>query len=113
MKTPEGGFQGPSTGDLNREAAAVFQAVYGKSKYPADSETTVVFKGGLVSRATGKDLPDDNTGIFTLTASDAHEIDWSDDSIDGVIDWTIYRDFASPALKQDDPIPCAHRSCPP
>ena len=102
LKTPTGGFSGPSDKDLNNSAAAAFRAVYGKAKYPATKETVVVFAGGLVSKATGKDLPDARTGIYTLKGSDARKIDWSDDdAITYNIDWSIYRDFIHPAIKQD------------
>lgn len=103
LKTPSGGFQGTSTGDLNHSAAAAFKAVYGDADYPAKTETVVVFKGGLVSKATGKDLPNVNTGIYTLKSSQARQIDWSDDdAVNFNIDWSLYRDFVHPAIKEDD-----------
>lgn len=100
--TPEGGLQGASTGDLNDQAAAIFQAVYGDAKYKK-TDTVIVFQGGLVDTRTGKDADDVNTGIYTMPRSDAREIDWSDqDTLDVVIDWTLFRDFVHPALKKDD-----------
>lgn len=102
VATPEGGLEGASTRDLNEQAAAIFKAVYGEAKYKK-TDTVVVFEGGLVSTKTGKDLEDVNTGIFTMPRSDARDIDWSDeDTVKFIIDWTLYRDFAHPALKQDD-----------
>jgi hypothetical protein len=99
IKTPEGGFEGASTKDLDGAAAAVFNTVYGKGGYPA-KETVVVFRGGLVDTETGKDLPNVNTGIYTMTKTQADRIDWSDsDAVQFNINWANYRDFAHPALK--------------
>lgn len=101
-KTPEGGVQGASTGDLNRQAGEMFQAIYGPGEWKKTG-ATIVFKGGLVDSSTGKDLPNVNTGIFSMTKGQAKKINWADDdTIDYTIDWTNYRDFAHPALKQDD-----------
>ena len=56
----------------------------------------------LVDTETGKDLPNANTGIYTMSRGEARRIDWSnDDAINYTIDWSLYRDFAHPALKQD------------
>jgi hypothetical protein len=60
----------------------------------------LVYKGGLVSKSTGKELPDVNTGIFTMPTGQAKQIDWSDDDALDNIDWSIYRDFCHPALQQ-------------
>jgi hypothetical protein len=59
----------------------------------------LVYKGGLVSKATGKALPNVNTGIFTMPAGQANQINWSDDDALSNIDWSIYRDFCHPALQ--------------
>lgn len=102
LKTPEGGFEGASTHDLDNSAAAVFKAVYGVADYPATKETVAVFKGGLVDTETGKDLPDVNTAIYTIKGRQANRIDWDDD--DAVmynIDWSNYRDFVHPAIKSE------------
>lgn len=99
-KTPAGGLQGASTGDLNRAAQDIFMSVYRDAGYTR--ATVIVFKGGLVDTRTGKDLPDVNTGIFTMSRSDAAAIDWDDEDRLLIIDWTNFRDFAHPALKQDD-----------
>jgi hypothetical protein len=99
-KTPEGGFQGASTKDLDRQAGAIFAAIYGDAGW-RKTGAVVVFKGGLVNSKTGEDLPDVNTGIYTIKRGEARQIDWSDDdAINYTIDWSLYRDFAHPALKQ-------------
>ena len=101
-KTPEGGAQGASTGDLNRQAGDMFQAIYGPGAYKK-TDAVIVFKGGLVDTETGKSLDNANTGIFSISKRQARAIDWSDDdAVKYAIDWTNYRDFAHPALKQDD-----------
>jgi hypothetical protein len=42
-----------------------------------------------------------NTGIFTMHARDASQIDWSnDDALNYNIAWSNYRDFCHPALNQ-------------
>ena len=99
LTTPEGGFEGPSTGDLDTAAGAAFAAAYGEANYSTRKDTTVIFRGGLVSKATGKDMPDANTGIYSITGAHAREIDWSDTTALENIDWSLYRDFAHPALK--------------
>jgi hypothetical protein len=100
-KTPEGGFEGASTKDIDRLAGAIFAAIYGDAGYRRTG-MVVVFKGGLVDAATGKELPDANTGIYTIKRGEARQIDWSDDdTVNFTIDWSFYRDFAHPALKQD------------
>lgn len=100
-QTPEGGLDGASTGDLNREAAEIFHAIHGTAGYNRDS--VVVFEGGLVDSKTGDELPDVNTGIYAMSRADAAAIDWSDeDKWRYTIDWTQYREFAHAALKKDD-----------
>ena len=54
----------------------------------------------LVDSSTGKELPDVNTGIFTMPDGQAKQIDWSDEEALLNIDWSIYRDFCHPALKE-------------
>lgn len=99
--TPEGGLDGASTGDLNDQAAETFRAIYGIAGFARKS--VIVFKGGLVNSETGEDLPDVNTGIFSMSKAKAKRIDWSDEDVwRYTIDWTLYRDFVHPALKQDD-----------
>jgi hypothetical protein len=98
VTTPEGGLSGASWDDLDNGAKAVFQNVYKDAGWKHAS--VIVFKGGLVSTETGKDLPDVNTGIYTMLGDQASEIDWSDgDALDYNIKWSNYRDFAHPALK--------------
>jgi len=78
LRTPEGGFDGPSDRDLDNSVAATLKAVYGEAKYPATKETVVVFEGGLVDTTTGKELPDANTAIYTIKGSQAKEIGGSE-----------------------------------
>jgi hypothetical protein len=99
VETPEGGFEGASCGDLNDGARAIFQKIFNDAAWSGGA--AVIFRGGLVSRATGEELPDVNTGIFTIHADQASQIDWSnEDAVQFNIDWSIYRDFCHPALKQ-------------
>ena len=95
--TPEGGFQGASCGDLNDGAEAIFVAIYDDGGW--NGSAVVAFQGGLVSKATGEELPTANTGIFTMPASLARQINWSNEDALLNIDWSIYRDFCHPALK--------------
>jgi hypothetical protein len=98
LRTPEGGFSGASVDDLDTGAAAAFAAAYGKAKY--HKAVGVIFRGGLVNSTTGKDLPKANTGIYLMTGGQAEQIDWSNDEALMNIDWSNYRVFAHPALKQ-------------
>jgi hypothetical protein len=99
VTTPEGGFQGASCGDLNDGARAIFAKIYNDAGWTGGA--AVIFKGGLVSTVTGEELPDVNTGIFTMHADQAAQIDWSDeDALSYNIDWSYYRDYCHPALKQ-------------
>lgn len=95
--TPEGGLQGASCGDLDDGAKAIFQKIYDDAGWRKGA--VIVYKGGLVSKATGEDLPDVNTGIFTMPAGQSKQINWSDDDTHMNIDWSIYRDFCHPALQ--------------
>lgn len=97
VTTPEGGFQGVSCSDLDDGAQAVFKKIYRDAGWKGGA--LVVFKGGLVNSATGQDLPDANTGIHTMPAVQARQIDWADDDVLSNINWSLYRDFCHPALK--------------
>jgi hypothetical protein len=94
LATPEGGFEGPSVADIDGSAAGAFKAIYEDAGWRRDA--TVTFTGGLVNTRTGQDLPNAETGIYRLTAKEARRIDW-DNAI--AVDWSLYRVFASPALK--------------
>jgi hypothetical protein len=96
-KTPEGGLQGVSCGDLDDGAQAVFETIYNDAGWKGGG--ALVYQGGLVDRSTGKELPEANTGIFTIHAGQARQIDWSDETALTNIDWSIYRDFCHPALQ--------------
>jgi hypothetical protein len=98
VTTPEGGFQGVSCGDLDDGAQTIFQKIYDEAGWKRGA--AIVYQGGLVDSSTGKDLPNANTGIFTMLTGQARQIDWSDDDALANIDWSIYRDFCHPALKQ-------------
>ena len=94
IETPEGGAEGASVNDLDGSAAAAFEAVYVDAGWRGDA--TVQFTGGLVDTSTGRDLPNARTGLYRLTAKQAQRINWDDAEL---IDWSIYRVFAHPALK--------------
>lgn len=98
VATPEGGFEGASCDDLNEGAKAVWAKVYNDAAW--NGGALVVFKGGLVSTVTGEELPDVNTGIYTIHADQAAQIDWSNEDALLNIDWSYYRDFCHPAMKQ-------------
>jgi hypothetical protein len=97
VTTPEGGFSGASCGDLNDGAEAVFVKVYDDAGW--NGGALVVFKGGLVDTSTGQPVPDVNTGIFTMPAARASQIDWGNEDVLLNIDWDNYRDFCHPALQ--------------
>jgi hypothetical protein len=97
VKTPEGGLEGASCGDLDDGAQAVFETIYNDAEWKGGALT--VFKGGLVDTQTGQELPDVNTGIYTIHAGQARQIDWSDEDALLNIDWSNYRDFCHPALQ--------------
>ena len=59
------------------------------------------FEGGLVDKATGRDLPDAQTGLARMRAGQAKQIDWSDDDALMNIDWSSCQVVCHPALKQD------------
>ncbi len=94
LETPQGGFEGASVDDLDGSAAAAFEAIYGDADWHRGA--TVKFTGGLVNSRTGQDLPDAETGLYRLTAKEARQIDWDNAS---AVDWSYYRLFAHPALK--------------
>jgi hypothetical protein len=62
----------------------------------------LTFRGGLVDSRTGEELPNAPTGRYAIEQAEAKRIDWSDeDAIEFGIDWSLYRTFTHPALKQD------------
>jgi hypothetical protein len=86
FRTPKGGFDGTSRDDLNDAAGTAFAAAYGKVHYPAN-ETMIVVRGGLVSTATGRDLPNVNTAIYTMTKRQAAKVAWdNEDAVKYTID---------------------------
>jgi hypothetical protein len=52
-----------------------------------------------VDTSTGQELPDVNTGIFTMPAGQSKRIEWSEEDALLNIDWSNYRDFCHPALQ--------------
>ena len=98
VATPEGGLEGASCGDLDEGAEAVLATIYDAGW---QGGAVTVFKGGLVDSSTGEELPDANTGIYTMPAERASRINWSDEDVRLNIDWSLYRDYCHPALKQD------------
>ena len=96
-KTPEGGFNGPSCGDLDAGAQAIFQKIYDGTGWKGGAY--IRYQGGLVSTTNGKALPNVMTGSFRITPGQAKQINWSsNDQLDN-IDWSIYRTFCHPALQ--------------
>lgn len=101
LVTPEGGFEGPSTRDMNEQAAAVFQAVYRDTDY--SGPITVTFRGGLMDSRTGRSLPNAATGRYAVSQGEARQIPWgSNNKVRYAIDWSLYRVFVHPAIKMDD-----------
>ena len=80
--------------DLDGSAAAAFEAIY--------TMRTGERCHGDVHRRTrrlpyGRDLPNAKPGLYRLTAREARQINWDNAASD--IDWSFYRLFAHPALK--------------
>ena len=82
VTTPEGGLSGASCGDLNDGAEAVFVKVYNEAGW--NGGAAVIFKGGLVDTSTGQAVPDVNTGIFTMPAAQASQIDWGNEDVSSI-----------------------------
>lgn len=100
LNTPSGGMEGPSTRDLNEQAAATFAEIY---RGGGPQRATVKFAGGLIDTTNGKELPSKLTGQYEVSRSEAKQIDWSDeDTVRYAIDWSYYRTFVHPAIKMDD-----------
>lgn len=95
--TPEGGLDGPKCGDLDDGSQAVFETIYNEGGWKKGA--VVVYQGGLVDTLTGQELPDVNTGIYTMPAGKARQIDWSNEDVLLNIDWSNFRDFCHPALQ--------------
>ncbi len=98
--TPSGGFEGASTGDLNRAAGAIFTAIYRDTVYRRP--VVILFRGGLVDTKTGADVPDVKTGQFRMSRRDASAVDWDAADEIAFIEWGNFREFAHPAIKQDE-----------
>jgi hypothetical protein len=95
-ETPQGGFNGPSCGDLDAGAQAIFQKIYDGTGW--EGAATIDYRGGLVSKATGKAV-NDITGSFRITPGQARQINWSSSDQLSNVDWSIYRTFCHPALQ--------------
>lgn len=99
LETPSGGFEGPSTDDMNYQVGAVFRRIYKDTDHKGS--VTIQFSGGLVNTKTGAESPDSVTGTYVIRADEARQIDWDDeDVVDYIIDWDLYRTFVHPAIKQ-------------
>ena len=96
-KTPAGGFDGAKCGDLDDGARAVFETIYNDGAWKGSA--VLAYQGGLVDSTTGEELPDANTGIFTMPAGQARRIAWSDEDALTNIDWSNYRDYCHRALQ--------------
>jgi hypothetical protein len=97
LSTPEGGFEGPSTGDTDGLASAALAKVYGGGDWRGAAY--VEFRGGLVNSATGRPLPNAPTVSYRVERNAAKQINWSDEEALYNIDWSIYRGFCHPAIK--------------
>jgi hypothetical protein len=53
-----------------------------------------------VDSSTGQELPDANTGIYTMPAAKAQQIEWADENVLLNINWSLYRDYCHQALKK-------------
>jgi zinc-ribbon domain len=94
-ETPQGGFNGPSCGDLDAGAQAIFQKIYDGTRWRGAA--TIDYRGGLVSKTTGKPV-DAVTGSFGINPAQAKRINWSNSDQLSNIDWSVYRFFCHPAL---------------
>ena len=94
-ETPQGGFNGPSCGDLDAGAGAIFQKIYDGTGWKGAA--TLDYRGGLVSKTTGKAV-NAITGSFGINPRQAKQINWSNSDQLSNIDWSIYRSFCHPAL---------------
>lgn len=97
LATPEGGFEGPSTDDVDGLASAALARIYEDADW--HGAAFVEFRGGLVDSATGRELPNAPTASYRVERRRAEQIDWSDEEVLFVIDWSIYRGLCHPALK--------------
>jgi hypothetical protein len=97
LSTPKGGFEGPSTDDTDGLASAALAKVYEDADW--HGAALVEFRGGLVDSATGRKLPNAPTASYRIERGRAKQIDWSDEEVLFVVDWSIYRGLCHPALK--------------
>lgn len=100
-ETPLGGFQGPSTTDLNYMSRAIFETIYGPSAPAHEFATVIEFTGGLVDQRTGQES-DAVTARYMIEQTEAQEIAWADKTTLDFINWSFYRTFTHPAIKDDD-----------
>lgn len=99
-KTPGGGLEGPSTGDLNHAAGTILAAIYGSGRYHQGS--VIVFRSARIDTKTGEDLPPVKTGLYRISRSQAARIRWGSPERLAAIEWQNYREYASPSLKPDE-----------
>ena len=97
-ETPQGGLNGASCGDLDQAAGAIFEKIYKDTGWKGSGY--IEFQGGLVNSATGKELPNEMTGNFSMDPGQAKQINWSNSDELSNIDWSVYRAYCHPALKQ-------------
>ena len=106
MSQSEGGGHPPlrpprsrsSNRRLDDGAQAIFETIYNDAGW--NGGAAIVYQGGLVDSATGQELPDANTGIYTMPAGQATGIDWSNEDALLNIDWSVYRNYCHRALLQ-------------
>jgi hypothetical protein len=97
LSTPEGGLQGASTDDTDALTSAALAKAYEDGGW--NGAAYVEFQGGLVDRATGRDLPKEITVSYHIERGRARQINWSDDETLFSIDWGLYRTYCHPAIK--------------
>jgi hypothetical protein len=97
LDTPEGGFEGPSTQDMDALVSVTLAKVYGEAHWKGDAY--VVFEGGLIDTANGRPLPDAPTTSYRMQHRLAQQVEWSNEQALYNINWSLYRTYCSPVIK--------------
>lgn len=101
LETPEGGFEGGSSADMNNMVAAVSRRIF--TETDLRRPVVIQFSGGLVNAKTGADLPDLVTGVYKISKPETRQVDWDDKNLVMYgIDWSLYRTMLHSAIKKDD-----------
>ena len=97
LETPEGGFEGPSSDDMNNMVAASFRRIF--TETDVEKPVMITFRGGLMNSKTGADLPDQATAVYVIRKPEIRQVDWDDeDTVLYGIDWSLYRTMLHPAF---------------